>query len=34
MHRARVIDLAETILNLQNIPGLIDVLRWMKLGHN
>lgn len=32
-HRARVIDLAETILNLQKVPGLIDVLREMRLGH-
>ncbi len=33
LHRARVIDLAETILNLQKVPGLIDVLGEMKLGH-
>lgn len=33
LHRARVIDLAETVLNLQKVPGLIDVLREMKLGH-
>lgn len=33
LHRARVIDLAETILNLQKVPGLTDVLREMKLGH-
>lgn len=32
-HRARVVDLAETILNLQKVPGLIDVLREMRLGH-
>ncbi|EHL24817.1 hypothetical protein KYG_00847 [Acidovorax sp. NO-1] len=32
-HRARVVDLAETILNLQKVPGVIDVLREMKLGH-
>ena len=33
LHRARVVDLAETIINLQKVPGLIDVLREMKLGH-
>jgi hypothetical protein len=33
LHRARVVDLAETIINLQKVPGLIDVLRQMKLGH-
>lgn len=33
LHRARVVDLAETIINLQKVPGLIDVLRKMKQGH-
>ncbi|MCA8488819.1 hypothetical protein OHZ10_24960 [Burkholderia arboris] len=33
LHRARVVDLAETISNLQKVPGLIDVLRAMKSGH-
>lgn len=33
IHRARVLDLAETILNLQKIPGLLDVLVNMRLGH-
>lgn len=33
LHRARVVDLAETIINLQKVPGLIDVLRAMKQGH-
>lgn len=33
LHRARVVDLAETIINLQKVPGLIEVLRAMKAGH-
>lgn len=33
LHRARVVDLAETIINLRKVPGLSDVLRMMKLGH-
>ncbi|WP_150777203.1 hypothetical protein [Pandoraea sputorum] len=33
LHRARVVDLAETIINLRKVPGLIDVLHEMKLGH-
>lgn len=33
VHRARVVDLAETILNLQKVPGLTDVLSAMSVGH-
>ncbi|WP_315134646.1 hypothetical protein [Achromobacter marplatensis] len=32
-HHARVVDLAETIINLQGTPGLEDVISEMKLGH-
>jgi len=32
-HRARVVDLAETIINLRDVPGLSDVLREIQLGH-
>ena len=33
LHRARVVDLAETIINLQNVPGLIHVLNEIGRGH-
>lgn len=33
LHRARVVDLAETILNLRKVPGVAEVLRAMKLGN-
>ncbi|MDH2233631.1 MULTISPECIES: hypothetical protein [Delftia] len=33
LHRARVVDLAETILNLQEVPGLKNVLQEMSVGH-
>jgi quinol monooxygenase YgiN len=33
LHRARVVDLAETIINLQKVPGLINVLLEIMRGH-
>lgn len=32
LHRARVVDLAETVINLQKVPGLRDVLKQMRAG--